>query len=118
MPGIVIPRSTFKSIKQAGKIVIIKVPEGDEKPYSSSAGYYRRLDSVTQKMTQKEVRALFRETDTVSFEALTCKDLSPKDISLAKVKAFLKESGTSYKISRANLSLVLSSLGVSDREAK
>ena len=109
------PSINLKSMKQAGKIVVIEVAEGDEKPYSCSSGYYRRLDAVTQKMTQKEVRVLFRETDSVSFEALVCQKLNIKDVSLAKIKTFLKETGTSYKISKANLPLVLSSLGVADK---
>ena len=70
---------------------------------------------MTQKMTQKEVRFFFRETDTVSFESLVCNKASIKDVSLAKVKAFLKETGTSLKVSKANVPMVLSSLGVLDK---
>jgi len=109
------PEIHVKNIKQSGKVVVIEVPEGEEKPYSSSSGYYRRLDAVTQKMTQKEVRLFFRETDTVSFESLVCNKVGIKDVSLAKVKAFLKETGTPLKVSKANVPMVLSSLGVLDK---
>src|SRR4030066_430595 len=57
------PSIHIKNIRQVGKVVAIEVAEGDEKPYGSSSGYFRRLDAVTQKMTQREVRAIFRETD-------------------------------------------------------
>ena len=106
------PAIHIKSIKQVTDVVTVEVAEGEEKPYCSSSGYFRRLDAVTQKMTQKEVRVLFRETDTVSFEALVCRNLHVKDISLSKMKAFIKETGTSLKVSKTNLLLVLSSLGV------
>lgn len=109
------PEIVIKSIKQLDKVISIEVSEGEEKPYSSSSGFYRRLDAVTQKMTQKEVRLFFRETESYPFEALVCKDLSQKDIMLSKVKTFLKETGASVKVTKANLSMVLSSLGVMEK---
>ena len=105
------PEIHIKSVKQSGDVVVIEIPEGEEKPYSSSYGYCRRLDAVTQKMTQKEVRSFFRETDAAAFESLACNKAGIKDVSIAKVKAFLKETGTSLKVSRANSTMVLSSLG-------
>jgi ATP-dependent DNA helicase RecG len=106
------PSIHLKNIRQAGNIVVIEVAEGDEKPYSSSSGYFRRLDAVTQKMTQREVRAIFRETEDISFEDITRRDVSLKDISLKKIKAFLREANMSYKISKANLAPFLTSLSI------
>ena len=106
------PSIHIKKIRQAGKIVVVEVAEGDEKPYGSSSGFYRRLDAVTQKMTQREVRSIFRETDDMSFEDITCRDLSLKDISLKKIKSFLHEANMSYKISKANLASFLTSLSI------
>jgi ATP-dependent DNA helicase RecG len=109
------PKIYIKNAKQVGNIVVIEITEGDEKPYCSSSGYYRRLDAVTQKMAQKEVRVLFRETDVISFESLYCRDLKIQKISLSKVKIFLKETGVLVKTSKANLFPILSSLGVVDK---
>ena len=106
------PSIHIKNIRQIGKVVVIEIAEGDEKPYSSSSGYFRRLDAVTQKMTQREVRAIFRETDYTSFEDITRRDLSLKDISLKKVKSFLREANLSYNISKANLAPFLTSLSI------
>src|SRR5882724_1642158 len=50
------------SIKQVGPIAVIDVPEGDEKPYSCSDGFYRRLDTSSQKMSQSEIKTFFRES--------------------------------------------------------
>jgi ATP-dependent DNA helicase RecG len=63
-------------------------------------------------MTQREVRAIFRETEDISFEDIACKDLSLKEISLKKVKSFLQEANMSYKISKANLASFLTSLSI------
>jgi ATP-dependent DNA helicase RecG len=106
------PSIHLKNIRQVGQIVVIEVASGDQEPYSSSSGYFRRLDAVTQKMTQREVRSIFRETEDISFEDIACKDLSLKEISLKKVKSFLQEANMSYKISKANLASFLTSLSI------
>lgn len=109
------PQIHIKSIKQIGRVVLVEIPPGEDKPYSSSSGYYRRLDAVTQKMTQKEVGVIFRDNNNFYFESLPCADMSIQDISLAKTKTFLKETSTSYKANKANLPLVLSSLRAIDQ---
>ena len=83
------PQIYIKNIKEIDTVVAVEIAEGEEKPYCSSSGYYRRLDAVTQKMTQKEVRILFRETDIMPFESLPCRNLNIPKISLVKVKTFL-----------------------------
>ena len=42
-------------IRQVKNLVVIEVPQGDEKPYGCSAGYFRRLDGTTQKMSNHEL---------------------------------------------------------------
>jgi len=104
------PHISIKSVSHTGKVVIIEIPEGDEKPYSCSSGYFRRLDAVTQKMSQKELRMIFRETADRTFEDLPHRNFNPGDVSLKRVRAFLKESQTSYKVSKANLTSILASI--------
>ncbi|MCK5161014.1 MAG: putative DNA binding domain-containing protein [Candidatus Aureabacteria bacterium] len=106
------PAITVKRISQVDKVVVIEIEEGTEKPYSCSEGYFRRLDAVTQKMNQREVRLIFREAQSISFESLICENIRLSDLSLSKIRAFLKESGTSFKVSKANLESFLSSLGL------
>ncbi|MCK5012750.1 MAG: putative DNA binding domain-containing protein [Candidatus Omnitrophica bacterium] len=106
------PNIEIKNIKQLERIVVVEVLEGEEKPYSCSSGYYRRLDAITPKMTQTEVRTMFRQTRDMVFEDLPRNECSLSDISLAKIKAFLKEAETSFKVNRTNVISFLSSLGV------
>lgn len=89
------PSIYIKNIKQIGKVVVIEIAEGDEKPYSCAAGYYRRLDAVTQKMNQKEVHLIYKNTTTTSFEEQVNKDALWNDISKEKIKTFFKEAGIS-----------------------
>ncbi len=47
-----------------------------------------------------------------SFEVVPRKDFNLEDVSLAKIKAFLHESQTSYRVNKANLTSFLASLGL------
>jgi predicted HTH transcriptional regulator len=44
---------------QVGEVVVVEVPEGEEKPYSCGSGYFRRLNGNTQKMNHDEIRIMF-----------------------------------------------------------
>ncbi|MDP2866204.1 MAG: ATP-binding protein, partial [Elusimicrobiota bacterium] len=106
------PHISITKITQIGDVVAIEVSEGLEKPYSCSSGYFRRLDGMTQKMTQKEVRLIFRAAADLSFESLPCKGFSFENVQLGKVRTFLKEAGASLKVTGTNLPAFLSSLGI------
>lgn len=109
------PAVEIKCIKQIGKMVAIEIPEGEEKPYSCADGYYRRLDAVTQKMTQKEIRLIYKKTDAVPFEEQANKDVGFRDISTEKIKTFFAESGISVRNARPQD--VLSSLNLAKKNA-
>lgn len=104
------PHIAISEISQIDEAVILKIAEGQEKPYSCSSGYFRRLDAVTQKMSQKEVRAIFKETSDMLFESLPCGQIKLQDLSLKKVNIFLTESGISIKANKNNIGDVLASL--------
>lgn len=87
------PSVTIPKISQVGKVVVIEVSEGDDKPHSCSPGYFRRLDAVTQKMTHKEVGLLFKSVNVISFEKRFCRDVAWNDISKEKIRKFFKEAG-------------------------
>ncbi len=70
------PHITIGKISPVENVVIIEIPEGDEKPYGCSSGYFRRLDAVSQKMSQKELRTKFRETVDIALEDLPRKDFN------------------------------------------
>ena len=109
------PHITINKIFQVDSVVVIEIPEGDEKPYSCSSGYFRRLDAVTQKMTQKEVRTLFRESPDIAFEGLPYPGFGLKDISLKKINAFLEESKTDIKAAQKDVESVLTSLEILEK---
>jgi ATP-dependent DNA helicase RecG len=79
-------------IRQVQNVVTIEVPQGEEKPYGCSSGYFRRLDGTTQKMTNHELRVMFREHEEISFEEKINEDVTWNDISRTKIRNFLKEA--------------------------
>ena len=97
---------------QVGEVVAIVVPEGSEKPYACSSGYYRRLDGNTQKMNHDELRAMFAENEPLSFEEKTVRGFTFDDVSKAKIRAFTKEAG--IHIGRTAVPDFLRSLNVAD----
>ena len=84
-------------IRQVKNLVVIDVPQGDEKPYGCGAGYFRRLDGTTQKMSNHELRIMFREHEVISFEEKINKEVTWQDISRDKIKNFLKEADIGIK---------------------
>ena len=84
-------------ISQVQNVVTIEVPQGEGKPYGCSSGYFRRLDGTTQKMTNHELRVMFREHDEISFEEKINKDITWNDISRSKIRNFLKEADIGIK---------------------
>jgi ATP-dependent DNA helicase RecG len=92
---------------------VVEIEESKEKPHSCSNGFYRRLDAITQKMTQKEIKLLFKENEVKTpFEELIHSNASFDDISRNKIKAFLKAakiSITNFKPKNILESLRLSS---------
>lgn len=104
-PGISVQAS------QAGKVVVVEVPEGTEKPYSCGDGYFRRLNGATQKMSPKELGFMFRENDPVPFEERKVKNFLGT-VSTAKIYAFIKETG--IKIPKVSADDFLRSLSVAD----
>jgi ATP-dependent DNA helicase RecG len=99
-------------VAQVDRSVVVSVEEGHEKPYSCSSGSFRRLDAISQKMTQKEMHTILRESLDKTFEDLLRKDFSIEDVSLQKVEAFLLEAKTSYAANKDNIASFLTSVGV------
>ena len=102
------------SVKQIEDIILIEVKEGEEKPYSCSYGYYKRLDAVTQKLTQKEISGLYKNSTERTFDDKICDQIKIEDISLNKVKYFFKEAGININVTKNNLLNILSNINISN----
>ena len=86
------PAIEIKKVSRHENLVVIEVPEGDEKPYSCSSGYFIRFDGLSQKMTQKEVRFLYKNAVAGVFEEEIHKNFSWEDVSPEKIQTFFREA--------------------------
>jgi len=87
------PEIDIKKIEQVSNTVVITIEESAQKPHSCSVGFYRRLDAATQKMNQRELKLLFKESDNLPrFEALPNLQVSWDDISQEKIAQFLEQA--------------------------
>lgn len=96
-------------------LIIVEVFEGENKPYQCSSGYFKRYDAVTQKMLPEEIKIMYRDNLGVSFENISCRNFDTKDISLEKVRAFLREAKYTINVTKNNLSEFLKSLNLTDK---
>jgi ATP-dependent DNA helicase RecG len=95
---------------QVGDVVALLVPEGDDKPYSCSSGFYRRLDGATQKLDTDELRVVFAENEPLPYEERLVRGFTFDDLSEEKAEAFRREAG--MRSTNASLADFLRSLRV------
>jgi len=106
-PGIAV------ELPESDGVVVVAVEEGASKPYSCGAGYYRRLNGTTQKMSHEELRVMFVENEPVPFEGRIARGFTIDAISKGKIRAFTKEANVS--IGKAPVVDILRSLNVADQ---
>ena len=97
-------------IEKVSGVVVIDVPEGDDKPYMCKTGYFRRLDGSTQKMTPNEIKSMYRKAEKEPFEERIPERFSVDEISLEKIKKFIDEAKINIKLEEPTN--FLESLGV------
>ena len=104
------------SVEPLSDAVMIKVREGEDKPYKCSSGFYKRIGANSQKMTRSEILNFFKSEGKVRFdEMVNDKFKYPKDFSREKLCKYLELAGLSKTLSNEKL---LASLGVSENQGK
>ena len=92
------------TIKVTKNLIIIHVPEGEEKPYGCSRGFFMRIGANSQKMTRNEIIKFFKKEGRILFgELINEKAKFKKDFDSEAFKHFLKLSGISPTIKRETL---------------
>ena len=110
------------SVEVKENLIVIHVPEGHEKPYGCSRGFFMRVGANSQKMTRNEILNFYKKEGRVCFEELINEKANFKqDFDSKAFKHFLKLSKISrtikYEILLQNLDCLtedkkLTNLGV------
>jgi len=102
------------SIEGFENILIIKVREGEDKPYECSSGFYKRLGSNSQKMTRDEIIDFFKSEGKIRFDELTEPKFSyPRDFDENKLLKFLELAGLSKSVKTET---ILTNLSVAEKQ--
>ena len=81
------------SVKVEGNIIVVEVPEGREKPYGCSRGFFMRVGANTQKMKPDQIIEFYKSEGRIRFDGLINQEASfGKDFDLDSYKYFLKRA--------------------------
>jgi ATP-dependent DNA helicase RecG len=85
-------------------VIIVDVPEGKDKPYACSKGFYIRNGANSQKLTRNEIIAFFQKEGLIRFDELRNEHADfEKDFDEKAFHEFLKSAGISRSISKLSL---------------
>ena len=97
---------------EAGKVLVVEVREGIDKPYKCSSGFYNRIGPNSQKLGRHEIIEFFRSESKIKFDELINQKFDyKKDFDQAKFKKFLSAAGISKVIDTEH---ILKNLGVAE----
>jgi ATP-dependent DNA helicase RecG len=89
------------SISVQHQLVIIEIPEGLEKPYSCSRGFFLRIGSNSQKLKRNEIVGFFQKEGRIRFDELdNTKAQYPGDFDQTAFNRFLEISGITPSIDK------------------
>lgn len=92
------------SLEEVDNVLAVNVPEGSDKPYSTSGKFYLRTGPNSQQLSRDEIREFFQREGKIVFVEKFNKVFNLKaDISNKAYKTFLQLSNITNKISRAQL---------------
>ncbi len=77
-------------LEKVYNVLIINVPEGKDKPYRCSSGFYIRQDANSQKLTRDEIYDFFRDLGKLPFDD---KPTKSKDFNKELVKEYFNRVG-------------------------
>lgn len=97
------PRINVK-VEVVDNVIIVNVPEGEDKPYSSSEGYYLRAGAMCQKMNRNEIREYLEDGGKIQFDRIINKKAKyPEDFDIDAYNKFLKLSNISETLQKEEL---------------
>ena len=103
--------SVVISLEIFNKILIIHVPEGQNKPYRCTGCFYLRNGASSVKLSTEEIREFFAAEGKVHFDEMPSSLTYPNGLSEVVIKKYIELSGISSAINQKEL---LVNLGVVD----
>jgi len=95
--------SIIISLSQIENILLVKIKEGNNKPYSCSKGFYMRMGANSQKMSRDEVLALAIKSGKIRFDEQICSSFEWKDFDNEKFEYYLKLANISNNMPKEEI---------------
>jgi ATP-dependent DNA helicase RecG len=96
-PSIILNMQSFQNV------LIIDVLEGQNKPYSCSAGFYMRMNANSQKMKRDEILRLAIKGGRIRFDEQICTSFNWNDFDEEKFAYYLKLANISNSLSKEEI---------------
>jgi ATP-dependent DNA helicase RecG len=93
----------FPELEELENILIINVPEGDNKPYQCARGFYLRLGPNTQKLTRDEILKFSIKENIIRFDEQVCPRFDFKDFDDEKFEYYLKLANISKILDKKDI---------------
>ena len=95
-------------------IIVLTVPEGNQKPYSCPAGFYMRIGSVSQKLDRNSIFALLQDEGVVRFDEIVRNDLPIDELfDETAYQRYIKKAGISEVLDKGALQKNMNCAGIS-----
>lgn len=92
------------NIEVIDNIIVVNVPEGSDKPYSCSDGYYLRVGAMCQKMNRNEIQDFLEENGKIQYDRMLNREANyPEDFDEEAYNKFLKLSNISNVLKKEEL---------------
>jgi len=91
-------------VAPVGSILVVSVPSGPNKPYSSGGHFYLRDASTTQQMRRGEIREFFFKEGLVRWDEQPCSEFSmERDFDADRYRAFARAAGIPSGLKRQDV---------------
>jgi len=99
------------------KILEIKIPEGQDKPYRCNEGFFLRIGPNSQKLKRDEIIHLIRNSNKIHFdEAINHSFQYPRDFSEDALELFLKHCNIHTKLPAEDVLFSLNTTSTTDNK--
>jgi len=102
-----------------GMVMVIRVPEGEQKPYTANGICYVRAGSTTRRARPAELRALSFEAEYTRFERTVATGFVLEDLNMARLRDYVEQRAPgSIHVNGLRLSDVAVSWGLAVRKER
>jgi len=104
----------FENVEEVNNVLVVRVSEGDDKPYSCGSGFYVRVGPNSQKLTRDRIIQFIKAEGKILFDELNNATFDyERHFDVDKLDSFIKLAGLPHAL---DVPTTLVNLGVAERQ--